>query len=491
MVMFSNIIRSAADVVVLVCLFGITILIHELGHFLLALKFGLRIETFSIGFGPAIWKRSWRGILFKIGCIPVGGYVSLPQLDPSGMSTLQGQGGDGEGLPHVAPWKKMIVSVAGASGNMLFAVGLAWLIYLVPGARTGDSEAGTLVGHVATNSTAYAAGLRPGDDIVAVNGENVSSWNEFTVLTVLHGGEDRPVDLTVRRDERLRLLSVPTVEGEMGVRQVEGILKSTLCLVQDVVPGGSAQEAGVQAGDIVRTIDGITVASTEHFIRLVAERADRDCVLVVEREGKPQTLTVRPRFDEDRGRALIGVSVSAGFEAGVMPWMQHRNPWAQIRGDAMGIVRTLRALVTPREAKQAARGLGGPIMIIAALWVSIKISILNAVGFLRFLNVNLAILNLLPIPVLDGGHIVFSLWEAVTRRRMSPRFVSVLVNVFAAILIGLLVLLSLRDVLRAPRLLRAFYGGDDEPVELVTNAPPAEAASTNGPSPVRDAPDAP
>jgi regulator of sigma E protease len=151
-----------------------------------------------------------------------------------------------------------------------------------------------------------------------------------------------------------------------------------------------------------------------------------------------------------------------------LPWMRHKNPWAQIKSDATEILRILKALVTPRESKQAAAALGGPVMILTFLWLSIKVSIFNAVGFLRFLNVNLAILNMLPIPVLDGGHIVFSIWEGLTRKRVPPKFVNALTNVFATLLIGAFVLITFRDVVRLPRFfegIKSFLGDDVEQVE--------------------------
>ena len=142
---------------ILVLLFGVTIFIHELGHYLTARWLGLVVEVFSIGFGPSVWEKKVKGIRYKIGCIPFGGYVALPQLDPSGMSHIQGGEGEEEGtpLPKEAPWRKMIVSVAGAVGNMLLAVLIAWLVFWI-GIPAGPSERSSVVGFVAPDSVAYA-----------------------------------------------------------------------------------------------------------------------------------------------------------------------------------------------------------------------------------------------------------------------------------------------------------------------------------------------
>jgi regulator of sigma E protease len=180
---------------------------------------------------------------------------------------------------------------------------------------------------------------------------------------------------------------------------------------------------------------------------------------VVLRGGEELVLTVTPELNEKARRLMVGVVLGGSIGVGllndplgiqvadiIMPWMQEKEPLAQLRSDAMGIFRLLKALVTPKSSKNVAGGLGGPVAIFATLWVAIKLGFLNAIGFLRFLNINLAILNLLPIPVLDGGHIVFATWEGITRRKVHPRVVAVLVNVFAVLLICAFVLLTVKDV---------------------------------------------
>jgi regulator of sigma E protease len=476
-------VHNLGDALILLILFGATIFVHELCHFLVALRLGLVVETFSLGFGPALWQTKRNGIVYKLGWIPFGGYVALPQLDPSGMDKIQGsQEGDAETgrreLPPVSPWKRMAVAGAGVVGNLALGIVLAWVVYASPAPVPSEREA--IVGHVATNAPAYAAGLRAGDEVVAVNGETVKSWHDFTISCVLQGNGTRDLDLVVRRGPEPQTLRVPTTRGEMGEWSIEGVSPFSTSVVTGLQPGGAAAQAGVLEDDIVLALDGVRIASIEHFIDLVAQRDGSESVLRVKRKGRDVELPVTPRMNAGLGRAVIGVELSPA-EIGVLPWMRYRNPWDQIRGDATEIVRILRALVTPAESRQAAGALGGPVMIITWLWVSIKISIFNAVGFLRFLNINLAILNLLPLPVLDGGHIVFCLWEGITRRRVHPRLVNALTNLFAVLLIGAFVLLTFRDFRRAPRMfkgLRGLFGREDaaevqqrEPAVWPTNAP--------------------
>jgi len=554
--MWNQLIHGIPDVLVLIVLFGFSIFIHELGHFLAARWCGFEIRAFSIGFGPALWKRKVNGVVYKIGALPFGGYVALPQLDPAGMEKIQGKGddaasadGDAEAAPGdeasdevlapVAAWKKIVVSLAGPCGNILFAVLLAWIVFWHPGGISAGNS--TDIGYVATNSVAYAAGLRPGDRVIAVSGATVATWDELREEALLRrrrdGADDR-VRLAIERGGAQLEVELPVVGPREG-DPLGGTLPGYEPVMLQVEPDGSAARAGLRRGDRIVSLDGDRIVGAAHLDRLMASRTGETGVVTVKRDGErlaltvelpftgagqhlpalvgqampgssaaaaglrrgdeilafngepvlsrehlaervqahgeaPATLTfqrgstrlettVTPAFDDEAGRYLVGILWA--FDPGV-PWMRYHRPWAQVRNDARGILRILRALVTRGEAGSAAGALGGPVMIFAALWAAIQVSLMNAVGFLRFLNVNLAILNLLPIPVLDGGHIVFALWEIVTRRRPHPRVVNILVNAFAILLLAVFLLLTLRDVnWLFPRLREAFSRSEAVPAE--------------------------
>ncbi|MDP6631431.1 MAG: RIP metalloprotease RseP [Kiritimatiellia bacterium] len=443
---------SAWIIPILVLLFGVTIFIHELGHYLTARWLGLVVEVFSIGFGPSIWEKKIKGIRYKIGCIPFGGYVALPQLDPSGMSHIQGSDDEAEAgkesrppLPSIAPWRKIIVSAAGAIGNTLLAILIAWLVFWI-GIPAGPSERSSVVGFVAPESAAYVEDLRIGDEVVAVNGTPVKSWRDVRLEVALN----QTVTLSVRRlgVEGTREIILETGEGIVGEASLEGVSGCNLCQVLQVTAGMSAESAGVQADDVITEFDGVPVWSRGHLSELVGQRQGRTVPMKVQREtdeGRQELeLTVTPAFDVENNKARIGIvfnTMAVEHDTIVRP-----RPMEQLRGHASAIVRVLRALVTPRQAKAASQAVGGPVAIMISYWAIVKTSIMLAVWFTGFLNVNLAILNLLPIPVLDGGHIVFSLWELIFRKPVSPKFVNALVNVFAVLLIGVMILLSVRDL---------------------------------------------
>ncbi len=440
---------------VVILFFGVTIFVHELGHYLVARWCGLVIKVFSIGFGPAIWKREVDGIVYKIGWIPFGGYVALPQLDPTAMESVQGgaEGGDDgevveEPLPQVAAWKKILVAGAGATCNVLLAVVIAWAVYLIGMPATTISQEAVL-GYVATNSPAYSSGLRTGDRIVSVNGVPVADWGEFIQEAATYD----EVELEVAKgEEPMRTVAVPTEEWQYGVRMVGGIEACGAVIVGAVSPGMSAEKAGMLSGDVIKSFAGEKLQSRAHLIALVAKHRDQAVVMEVEREEDGnvalQSLTVTPEYDEVAEMPRIGIEFRREDDQIGSSAKIHPRPMKQIEHHASMIFRVLKNLVTPRKSARTAQMVGGPILIIVSYVGMIKASLMLAIWFTGLLNINLAIINLLPIPVLDGGHIIFSLWELIMRKPIKAWVVNALVNLFAILIIGLFAFLSLRDVWR-------------------------------------------
>jgi regulator of sigma E protease len=396
--------------------------------------------------------------VYKIGWIPFGGYVALPQLDPTGMSTIQtdadehkkdDQKNEGEEpqkkYPPVAPWKKIVVSLAGAAGNVILAVIIAWMVYLI-GMPAGPAERSPVVGHVNKDCKAYQLGLRTGDEIISVNGIATRNWRDFVMEAALHN--EVVVNVRSIADRAEKTLTIPTEKGLFGEQTVVGVRGLGLCSILAVEPGISADKAGLKTGDVIIGFAGGPVFSMEHFVDLVNEYKDQDVPIKVSRVvgGKrvAQLMTVRPAYDETTSRVRIGITwnmVAIDVDTVIKPL-----PSEQLREHATAVFRFLKAITTPKQAKAAASGVGGPVAIMISYWYIVKASIMLAIWFTGLLNVNLAILNLLPIPVLDGGHIVFSLWEMITRRPVSPKIVNVLVNAFVIMFIAFAVFISIRDM---------------------------------------------
>lgn len=349
-------------IVACVLLFSLTIAIHEFGHFIAALKLGLRVEVFSLGFGPALWKKRIGGVEYRISAIPLGGYVSIPDVDPEGTKKLQGDR-SATNRRRIPAWKEIIVSVAGPLMNVVLAAVLAIVLSLVPGAKFGELP--PIVGGVMKDGPAEVAGLQAGDRIVSVSGRPIATWTEMQTEVQITGGKSSP--------------------------------------------------------------------------------------FVINRDGEELTLAITPEREPMTGAYFIQ-AVSQTNTTGAVAWMPHRSPLRQLAWDAGCIFRVLKGLVTPRESKAVAGALGGPVMIAEGIYGSMRRNVWDGIGFLRFLNMNLAVLNLLPIPVLDGGAILFALIALIFRRRVPEKFVGGLSMVFMCLLMALMAILIVKDGFRSWRI---------------------------------------
>ncbi|MDI6773977.1 MAG: RIP metalloprotease RseP [Verrucomicrobiota bacterium] len=482
-----------AVLILLVVFLGITILVHEFGHYLSARALGLVVEVFSMGFGPAIWKKRRKGIVYKIGLIPFGGYVALPQIDPAGMSRIQTSESDGSEpkiLPPAPAWKKIVVSLAGATGNVLLAVLIAWIVYWVG----IPQEFNSAVGFIDRNGEAYAQGLRLADRILSVNGRPVRTWRDARMEAALA----TEVTLVVAaQDSSSKTIRLKTEKAETGERMIPGVLGPDLCKVDELVEDSAAREAGAREGDCVLEVNGVSVLSAAHVRQIVQEAKGRPVALKIRRpaqRGKSEdlALTVAPRLDSETNEYRLGIKFShALLDTGAVI---RPTPCDQLRDHATAIFRVLAALTNPKTAGAAQSAVGGPVAVILGIWHVTKLSFMLAVWFIGFLNVNLAIINLLPIPVLDGGHILFSLWEAGARRPVPEKVAGALVNVCMALLMGLLVFLSVRDLdrfttwgARARRMVK----GNPDASSREPDANPEETDQPNSGAPPSSPPEAP
>jgi regulator of sigma E protease len=462
---------------------GLSIFVHELGHFLVARKCGFVIDTFSIGFGPALWKKKVNGTVYKIGLIPCGGYVALPQLDPSGMELIQGRPEDDSNgsqpagaarrprnLPPISPWKRILVSFAGVVGNMIFAVVIAWFVYWrgIPSVAAFHSGQ---IGYVEQGSDADQQGLRPGDVVVGINGKKVQSWK--TVLIEATFADEVVLEVVSAASGLTNTVTLKTIEGELNQKSLVSIRGIESCEVASVAEGSSAATAGIQAKDLILDVNGIPICGHEHLQRVVNDHRDMLIPVRIKRGDAIIEKMVTPVYNADAGRAMMGIALGYSSE------IRHPKPGEQIKEHAMLIFRMLGALGSKKEAGNAMRAVGGPVLILKTYVTLFATSFMLAVWFTGLLNVNLAILNLLPIPILDGGHIGFALWEGISGKPAHPKVVSALFNVFGALIIALLIAILVHDVVRVvPK--NSLAGRAIDSVGRVFDHDDAVDAATNG-----------
>ena len=442
---------TVLSVLAIALLFGLCIFVHELGHFVAARWLGLVADVFSIGMGPAIWQRRFGATIWKIGWIPFGGYVALPQMAPNSYfeqtAPVKGSAGaeSARELPPVAPWRKIVVAVSGALGNVVFAFVLAAVVWWA-GKPSSMQEQNAVVGYVAHGSAAEAAGVRAGDEVLALDGRPVATWMELVEAAALARSDEVALRVkTAEGAEREVPLTLDRVAA--GIRLLPGVDGMDLCHVVAVSPGSGAEAAGLQSGDQVTHFGGRRVYSRAHLSQLVEEASGAPAGIEFRRGEESLRSVVQSSWNAELERQLIGIQFNTVGDLDYAARV-HPTPWAQVRSHSGAIFRFLNALVTPATSGAARDAVGGPILILMMLWHTVRASFVLAVWFTGFLNVNLAIINLLPLPILDGGHVLMNLYEWVTRRPPPARLVNALTHAFFVLFIALFLTLTFRDTVR-------------------------------------------
>lgn len=459
-----------------VLMFGASVFVHELGHFLVALKRGMKVEAFAIGFGPRIWSRVREGIEYSVRWIPAGGFVRLPQMITS--EALEGGKSGAPPPPPASPLSKILVAFAGPAMNVVFAFLIAVVVYFT-GLPVPVNPA--IIGHVDADSPEYALGIRPGDRIVAVNGRAVDSWEDVAETVML--SRTNVFAVTVEREGRRETYSLTASTSEaLGGLKMLNLEPQDHPVVRGVLDGSAAEAVGLQPGDTVVSFAGVPIAGREQFIKLIQQRPGQPTELVVTREGQEVRLTITPRLNSATGKGLIGAEIGGSDKVvyqvrrpGPTPWENFREVWERTIG-------TISALIHSKETGVGAKDLSGPVGIFAYLAAQVSIDYRLALNFLVLLNLNLAILNLLPIPVLDGGHILLALFEWVRGRPLSLRIVEYTTTGFALLLLSFMLYVTFFDIKRIP-LFRLLFGRETQVRQQVEPLPPPPAE--NVPPPAR------
>ncbi len=439
-----------------VLLFGGSIFVHELGHFLAARRRGVHVERFSIGFGPKIF--SWRGrdgVEYRISWFPLGGYVLLPQL--ADLGPIEGEvQSDVSKLPPISYATKMIVFVAGAAFNVLFAFLLACIVWIV-GQPAATGFTSTTIAEIAPTlkdaagrdvvSPAVKAGLQPGDVILKVDGDPVATFADIVEHLALSSGwtkqGERQTTFTIRRDGRLLDVSIePILSGDENVRKV-GFSTVAKLLVGRVTPGSPAARAGLQPEDVITAVNGKPTLTYPQLAEALKQSAGGPAALAVRRGDATVTLNVETPKGAD-----LGLAIKSGVT------YVHPSPFAQIADCIVKTFRTLWALINPRSDIGLSH-LSGPIGIIDNFVAVSRAGLPLALWFTILVNVNLAVFNLLPIPVLDGGQMLFATIGRLRGRPLPVRFIMTAQSVFMVLLFSMVLYVSVFDVRRIVRDVKA------------------------------------
>lgn len=446
-----NILYVVAGVVLL---FGAAVFVHEFGHYWMARRRGLKVEAFAIGFGPKIYGWTKDGIEYSWRWIPAGGFVKLPQMVTS--DALEGgKNADEPPLPPASPWSKILVAFAGPFMNIVFAFVIATVIYFVGLPVLVNPS---IVGYVDPESDEAKLGIQEGDRIVEVNGKLVDSWQDVQMTTVLARTNVIPV-VVERGGNRQTYSLTARVNETLGWKMLNLDPKDHPQII-DVLAKSAAQEAGLKAEDVVLSFAEVPIAGREQLISLIERRGGEETEIVVKRGDTKVAIKITPRSDPTAKVGRIGVMLGSNTDTVYRVQKPGPTPWAQISDVLDKTWSTLSALFHSKETGVGVKDLSGPPGILAMLAAQLNTDIRLALSFLVLLNVNLAIINLFPIPVLDGGHIMMSLFEWIWRRPLNVRFVEWTTTTFAVLLISFMLYVSFNDVTSRFGLFKSLFRGE-------------------------------
>jgi regulator of sigma E protease len=436
-------------------LFNVLIFVHELGHFLAARWRGLKVERFAIWFGKPLWKKEINGVEYVLGTIPAGGYVSLPQMAP--MEAIEGRSDKPrEPLPPVSALDKIIVAFAGPLFSFGLAIFFAVVVWLV-GRPVGETESTTTVGYVETNSPAERAGIKVGDRIKSIDGKPVTKFGGMgsSVTWRIVRSEGKTIAIVVERDgQLLNLEAEPRKERtkawqRAGLRQIL-IQPAHTPIISHVMTNEPAAIAGLKSGDALLAANGEKIYSITGLETLVEKNGTAPMTLTVKQGDQTNQVSVTPKVlklpEEEEAKPSLGIDEwTIGMKI-VRPGVT-----AQIYDSVDAMISTFGALFS-RKSDIKAQHLSGAIKIMNIYYVLFRSEQgwRLALWFSVIMNVNLALLNLLPIPVLDGGHIVLAIVEGVRRKPVNPRILQILQTSCAVLIIGYMLYIAFYDVQELP-----------------------------------------
>jgi regulator of sigma E protease len=410
---------------------AILVAVHEWGHYIVARMAGVKVLRFSIGFGRPLWTRKYGQdqTEFCISAIPIGGYVKLlDERDCAVTLAEQDRAFNRQSIPV-----KMAVLAAGPMLNFLFAIVAYWCMFMagVPGLKP-------VIGEVKPETVAASAGLRPGDEIRAVGGRDVATW-EGAVLEILgqmlDEGEIELAVTGVDQSQRLILMSVAGRETELtepgqlfvglGIAPWSPVVPA---VIDQLTPGDPAERAGLKTGDEVVAADNEPIASWTEWVYFIRERPEQRINVTIVREGREQRLEILTDAVEENGKTIGRIGASVLIEDDLMIGMRAEQRYGPIAAIPVAVVKTwdmttltVRMIASMVTGGVSVKNISGPINIAQFAGQSVSVGPIAFLGFLAIVSISLGILNLLPIPMLDGGQIAYQLVEAIKGSPLSER----------------------------------------------------------------------
>jgi regulator of sigma E protease len=416
---------------------GVLIFVHELGHYLAAKRIGVRVLTFSLGFGPKLLGFRRGDTEYRVSAIPLGGYVKM-----AGDSPEEGREGRKDEFLARTKWERFQILIMGPAMNIALAVVLTWVVLLQGAQVPAFQDEPPVVGAVREGSPAEESGIRPGDLILSVSDRDVGTWESFFVQVGTRASREIPISLL--RDGQVMTVHVtPEARGRFEVGEI-GVLPDMNPVVTQVEPGSPADRAGFRSGDVVLAINDERISFREQLVETIQAHGNAPALVTVERNDRQMTISVVPERAGDVYR--IGIGITDAFKTIEPGPIQAIGMAVQRNVQFSGLIfETIWNLIT-RETSP--RQLMGPVAIAQLSGESAQAGWIALFSLMAVISLNLGLLNLLPIPVLDGGHIFIMAIEGLARRDFSAHVKEKMLLAGFLILVLLMVTVIYNDLTR-------------------------------------------
>jgi len=427
------------SILAFVFVIGVLITIHEFGHFAVARLLGAPVEVFSIGFGKRIWGFERGGTDYRLSLVPLGGYVRIIGLGPDESDVVSGDTPSAELLPR---WKRALILLAGPVTNIVAAVVFVALALTMGVETPVYLDEPPVVGWVEPGSPAEAARIEAGDVVRAVNGEPVELWRDLEVALLSSG--KGPIELTVERDGSVSTIPITLDRESLYGFGVSGIEPRLEAVVQPGPGASPAAEAGIEAGDLIVAVNGEPVDQYYDLPRLIAPLPATEITLDVVRNGQPLQFTLTTR--DEGGKGKIGVGP-------VLPTAIQKLDLLPALGTAAAecermTYQTFRVIGRLFTGKESLRQVSGPVGIAQISGQAARSGVQSLIMLLGIISLQLGIFNLLPIPILDGGHLTIIAFESIVRRDLPMKVKERVLEVGFYLLILLMVVVLFNDIVR-------------------------------------------
>lgn len=442
-------------VLALIVTLGILVTVHEFGHFWVARRLGIRVLRFSVGFGtPLFMRRDRHGTEFAVAAIPLGGYVKM--LD-------EREGEVPEEEKHLAfnrqtPPRRIAVAAAGPIANFIFALFAYWLLAVI-----GFTTVAPVIGDVSPGTPAERMELEAGMEVLAVDGRETPSWRHVGMALLQRAGEQEEVTLTLTQDERRLERSTPLDGWLAGARDPDPVREFGIepwrpdipPVLGEIRPGSPAEKAGLKSDDRIVAVEGEPVGDWFALVERIRSSPEESLSLTVERGGEERELTVVPAAETGGEGERFG-RIGAGVQSVSWPdEMQRQTQLGPVRAVPEAFNQfwndtrtTLVAVGKMASGLLSVRNISGPITIARVAETTVTTGFESFMRFLAYLSISLGIINLLPIPILDGGHILFYAWEWMRGRPVSEAIQGLWLRLGLVLIAMLTVLALYNDVLR-------------------------------------------